>query len=193
MKGINLCRNFWFDVGFPAIRKDLPESISFLAVGPPAGSQCYGNDDEVSQDHGWGPGFVVWLTGDAYARFAQTLQLLLDGLLHEYLGYAWQVQPEHTCRVHELHRYTNYLVGYPASPEATLDWLHIPELGLFEITHRPVFYDTPGQMTKHFASFQRYPAEVWKKRLSAWLALALGSGIYAACRRTADQCSCQCR
>src|SRR5512136_2870337 len=98
MKGLELCRHFFFEVGLPAIRAGLPACLPYLAAGPVAGSHCYGNDDDVSQDHGWGPGFAVWLSGEAHARLAEPLQSLLDGLPREHLGYGWRVQPAHTCR-----------------------------------------------------------------------------------------------
>jgi hypothetical protein len=170
MKGLELCRRFFFEVGLPAIRTGLPECLPYLAAGPVAGSHCYGDDDDVSQDHGWGPGFAVWLSGDAHARFAEPLQSLLDTLPREHLGYGWRVQPAHTCRVHDLNTYTNYLVGRTSPPQAALDWLHIPEHALFEITHRPVLHDATGQVAGHFAAFKSYPEDVWKKRLSACLA-----------------------
>ena len=170
MKGLELCRRFFWEVGFPAIKNNLPECVPYLATGLSGGSQCHGNDDEVSQDHGWGPGFVVWLVQENYDRFAEPLQAVLSELPQEYLGYGWQSQPRQTCAVYEIGQYFNSVVGCEMAPEVALDWLHIPEECLFEITHRPVFYDATGEVTKRFESFSQYPEDIWKKRLSACLA-----------------------
>jgi len=170
MKGLELCQRFFWDIGLPAIEQDLPECLPYLAAGLTSGSQCYGNDDEVSRDHGWGPGFVVWLLQEDYDRFAKPLQNILDRLPREYLGYGWQIQPRRTCVVIELGEYTRAFVGCVTAPEADLDWLHIPEESLFEITHRSIFYDATGEVTKRFESFAQYPEDVRKKRLSACVA-----------------------
>jgi hypothetical protein len=34
-----------------------------------------------------------------------------------------------------------------------MDWLHIPEQHLFELMHRPIFYDGPGDVTAAFEAF----------------------------------------
>ena len=170
MKGLELCQRFFWEVGIPAIKYNLPECVPHLAAGLSGGSQCHGNDDEVSQDHGWGPGFAVWLVREDYDRFAEPLQAVLDRLPRESLGYGWKSQPQRTCAVYEIGQYVKSVVGCETSPEIDLDWLHIPEEYLFEVTHRPVFYDATGEVTKRFESFAQYPEDVWKKRLSACLA-----------------------
>jgi hypothetical protein len=177
MKGLELCQRFFWEVGLPAIKHNLPECMPRLAAGLSAGSQCHGNDDEVSQDHGWGPGFAVWLAGKDYDRFAQPLQGVLNELPQEYLGYGWQSQPQQTCAVYEIGQYLKSVVGCETAPEVALDWLHIPEECLFEITHRPVFYDAVGEVTRRFESLAQYPEDVWKKRLSACLAWLWSWGL----------------
>ena len=170
MKGRELCEQFFREVGFPAIEKELPECIPFIAVGMFGGSQCHGNDDEISRDHSWGPGFGIWLTSDPYQRFATDLQDILDRMPQEYQGFGWGKPVERACGVEELSEYVLSVVGVPAAPQVAEDWLHIPEEYLFEITHRPVFLDSTGETTEKFRSFQKYPEDVWRKRLSACLA-----------------------
>jgi len=170
LKGLELCRRFFFEVGLPAIEERLPECLPCLAAGLGGGSQAYGHDDQVSRDHGWGPGFVVWLRREEHERFAEPLQAALDTLPREFLDYGWQREPEHTCPVLELEEYVRRHVGCEAPPQADIDWLHIPEEYLFEITHRPLFYDASGEVTRRFESFSQYPQDVWKKRSSACLA-----------------------
>ncbi|GIO59839.1 hypothetical protein [Paenibacillus cineris] len=89
MKGLDLCKQFFFDVGFPKIKEEIPEVLPYLAVGLGGGSQCHGNDDEVSRDHGWGPGFAIWLEKDIKTQFERDLRRVLDSLPKKYLGYGW--------------------------------------------------------------------------------------------------------
>ena len=169
MKGFDLCQTYFRQVGFPAIERNLPECIPRLAVGLSGGSQSHRNDDEISRDHSWGPGFTVWLVQEDYDQFAEPLQAILDTLPHEYLGYRWAKPRQSTSHVAEVSRHIRSVVGCEAPPEATIDWLHIPEEYLFEITPRKIFHDATGEVTRRFESFTEYPEDVWKKRLSACL------------------------
>lgn len=165
MKELELCKRFFFEVGLPTIKEKMPECVPYLAAGCGGGSQCHEDDDEVSRDHGWGPGFAVWMIREDYERFAKPLQAVLDWLPKEFLGYGGE-----GCVVFEIGEYVKSIVGCEIAPAMELDWLHIPEESLFEITHRPVFYDPIGEVTTRFKSFAQYPEDVWKKRLSACLA-----------------------
>ena len=57
MKGFELSERFFQEIGLPAIEQQLPECVPRLAVGVGLGSQAHKYDDDVSRDHGWGPGF----------------------------------------------------------------------------------------------------------------------------------------
>ena len=170
MKGFELCRRFFREVGLPAIDKSLPEIIRRLAAGLSGGSQSHGNDDEWSRDHGWGPGFTVFLNREDFSRFSEQLQQILDTLPREYLGYEWQDPRKRTCGVIDVGKYIESAIGCERPPDVAIDWLHIPEEYLFEITPRRIFHDAAGEVTRRFESFGEYPEDVWKKRLSACLA-----------------------
>ena len=169
MKGFELCEKYFWELGLPAIKKDLPECIPHLAVGLSSGSQSHGNDDELSQDHGWGPGFTVWFTQKDYDQFAEPLQEILNTLPHEYLGYQSARPRPTTSGVIEVGTYINGAIGCRTPPKTPLEWLHIPEAYLFEITPRRLFHDASGEVTQIFKSFSQYPDDAWKKRLSTCL------------------------
>ena len=170
MKGFELCQTFFEEIGLPAIEQSLSECVPRLAVGLSGGSQSHGNDDEISRDHGWGPGFTVWLAQEDYDQFAEPLQAILDALPQEYLGYRWRDSRPRTCGVVEVGTYIKSIVGCETPPEAPIDWLHMPEESLFEVTPRRIFHDAEGEVTSRFESFIQYPEDVWRKRLSACLA-----------------------
>ena len=170
MKGFELCQKFFEEIGLPAIEQSLSECIPRLAVGLSKGSQSHGNDDEISRDHSWGPGFTVWLVQEDYDQFAEPLQAILDALPQEYLGYRWRDSRPRTSGVIEVGTFIKSSVGCETPPEAAIDWLHIPEEYLFEITPRRIFHDAAGEATSRFEAFTQYPEDVWKKRLSACLA-----------------------
>ena len=70
----------------------------------------------------------------------------------------------------EIGEYVRTVVGCESAPDRALDWLRIPEEWLFEITHRPVFCDATGDVSRRFEAFALYPEDVWRKRLAACLA-----------------------
>ncbi len=60
MKGLELCRSYYEEVGAPALRERFPELMPRAAAGLCGqGSDCLGLDDEYSRDHDFGPGFCL--------------------------------------------------------------------------------------------------------------------------------------
>lgn len=55
------------------------------------GSECYGFDDEISQDHDFGLRVMVWLTREDHAQFGQQLQQALNCLPKNF-GFAGEIQ-----------------------------------------------------------------------------------------------------
>ena len=171
MKGRELCQQFYEAVGKPAIVAEIPQALDHLAVGIAGGSQAHGNDDEISRDHGWGPGFAIWLSEKDYAQCGARLQEIVDQLPREFQGFYWQkTSPKRrTCGVHELDEYLTSIIGYAHPPDTPMGWLHIPEEYLYEITPNRLFLDQPGIVTERFMQFRYYPEDVWRKRLNTWL------------------------
>lgn len=168
MKGLELCRRYFFEIGLPAIQNELSECIPYITAGLAIGSQCHGNDDEVSRDHGWGPGFSIWLNESDKNRFEVPLKGILDKLPREFLGYKWNKKSEAAMAfaIFDLDAYFKAIVGFEKTPLTGAKWLTIPEENLFEITRRPIFFDPKGEVSQRFESFKSYPEDVWKKRLA---------------------------
>ncbi len=169
MNGFELSERFFRRVGLPEIERGLPECVRRLAVGVSLGSQAHKNDDEVSRDHGWGPGFTVWLAKDDFGSYGGPLQEILDTLPQEYNGFRWENEPEKTCRVFELGDYTEATVGFRKPPRSPKDWLRIPEPYLFELTPNRLYHDEPGIVSARLNAFSRYPDDVWRHRMAACL------------------------
>ena len=72
MKGLELSRRYWREVGRPALERDCPQVLESAAAGLAGeGSECFGNDDVISRDHDWGPGFCLWLDRETMARWGR--------------------------------------------------------------------------------------------------------------------------
>lgn len=169
MQGLELCRRFFFEVGLPAIRARVPEAEAQIAAGIVGGSECHGADDEVSRDHGWGPGFTLWLGDTDLERFAESLRAVVHDLPRTFLGYGWAREPEKTCRVMGVGPLIEHFTGRSSPPDDVSDWLHIPEEWLFELTGAALFYDATGEVSAAIDAFAMYPEDVRKQRLRACL------------------------
>lgn len=177
MKGLELSQRFFEEVVFPKIKVKLPECLPYMAAGMSGGSQCHGNDDEISRDHGWGPVFTVWLPDQAYDQLAKPLEEVLTALPRTFLGYGNTQSPPPPWSPVLLSQYLIGQTGFETAPKKDHDWIRIPEQHLFEITHRPLFYDGSGDVTSAFESFAQYPKDVWKHRLRSCLLWANEWGI----------------
>ena len=88
MKGLELCRLYYEQVGAPALKERFPEVMSRAAVGLSGqGSDCLGLDDEFSRDHDFGPGFIVWLNEADYELCGAALQSAYEALPREFMGF----------------------------------------------------------------------------------------------------------
>jgi len=164
-----LCQRFFEEHGAPVIAAAVPEAMDRIAVGLVGGSQAHGNDDEISRDHGWGPGFAVWLSEDDEARFGSRLREVLLDVPRRYAGFHWEMEPQQTCPVKEIGAYIKSYVGFATPPSHPMDWLRIPEAYLFELSPRRIFFDRAGLLTERLKQFDHYPEDVWRKRLSTAL------------------------
>ena len=65
MNGLELSLAFYEQHGKPMLEEQFSSLLPFLAVGLlGAGSECFGYDDAVSQDHDFEPAFCIFLPGE---------------------------------------------------------------------------------------------------------------------------------
>lgn len=175
MKGLDLCRDFSFEIVLPAIARALPGIETRVASGLLGmGSECFGGDDEVSHDHHWGPRLNVILTEADYQRCGRQLQSrLLEVLPKEFRGYP--IEQFDACGygvfVESVNHFCERLCGYAEPPANEREWLNIAEEDLFKVTTGEVFHDPCGELTKRRQALNYYPDTVWRKRIFDWSAL----------------------
>lgn len=183
MKGLELSRHYYQEVGRPAIERACGEALPHLAAGLVGeGSECFGFDDGLSRDHDWGPAFCLWLTRDDMARFGDRLRAIYAELPKEFCGFTRPLaDPMSAGRVGVLSVdgfYRRFLA--PAFPlKSAADWLSVSDQALSVCTNGTVFEDNAGA----FSAVRQlllgyYPDDVFKKRLAARCALAAQAGQY---------------
>ena len=181
MKGLELCREYYFEVGAPALKAAFPELMSRAAAGLSGqGSDCLGFDDELSRDHDYGPGFLIWLTDADYEAHGAELQQAYDALPREYKGFTRKPTATGSQRVGVMRTtdFYNYFIGCTV-PESLMKWVRIQEHFLATCTSGEVFADGLGEFTAiRNALLPCYPEDVRLKKLAARAATMAQSGQY---------------
>lgn len=186
MKGLDLSRAYFEEVGRPALEANFPHLFPRMAVGLAGeGSECFGFDDELSRDHDWGAGFCIWMTQTDFDAYGWDVQQLYDALPHDERFPLRKDTPEGQGRVGVLsvpnwyHRYT----GSPTGPRSLSQWRAAPEFFLATAVNGAVFHDPLGEFSairNHIMNF--YPEDVLLKKLAARCAVMGQAGQYNAPR-----------
>ena len=171
MKGLELCKSYYENIGKPELFRIFPEVMGRAAAGLSGqGSDCLGLDDEFSRDHDFGPGFILWLTDADYEKFGAALQAAYDELPKQYLGF--ERRPPHTgaqrvgvMRTSDFYR---YYIGCPGVPDSLMRWVRIQEHFLATCTSGEVFEDGLGEFSAvRNGLLPCYPEDVRLKKLAA--------------------------
>lgn len=183
MKGLELSRAYFQQVGRPALERHVPELLPRMAVGLAGeGSECFGFDDALSRDHDWGPSFCIWLQEEDFAQYGAQVQRVYDALPGDFAGFSARKNGENSrgrvgclCAQDWYRRYTGSSVG----PENLTHWRRIPEAFLATATNGEVFYDPSGSFTAvRERLLDYYPGDVRLKKIVARAARMAQAGQY---------------
>ena len=183
MKGLELARGFWEDLLRPALEREAPELTDRIAAGLcGAGSDCLGYDDEVSRDHAFAAGCMVFVSESESRETVFRLSAIYDRLPREYGGFP----TEHRSRqgdgrygVKTIEGFFRPLTGTDGAPESAMAWLRIPPHYLAEACAGEVFFDGPGEFSRRREAVRTgMPEDVRLKKLAAAAALMAQSGQY---------------
>jgi hypothetical protein len=164
-----------FLTDFPGLKGQLAAGL----VGE--GSQCFGYDDAISQDHDFAPGFCIWLTDSVYEEVGTRLQESYDRLPSEFMGFSRSnVIAKDRLGVMKISEFYSRFTGVEGGvPQSLMDWLMIPEPYLATATNGQVFLDECGEFTeirRQLLNF--YPEDVRRKKIAARAAIMSQAGQY---------------
>ena len=181
MKGLELSRNYYFDIAEPRLKEAFPDLFHRLAVGLAGnGSECFGYDDALSQDHDWGADFFIWVPesdGALVAQLAEWKRHLFEDHPPEHV----RTRSEYGAHVGVMTVGDFYksLIGYPEGPDDIPGWRRIPEENLAMATNGAIFVDNHGAFTKIRAKLlQFYPEDLRRKKLAARCMAIAQTGQY---------------
>ncbi|MBR6208344.1 MAG: DUF4037 domain-containing protein [Oscillospiraceae bacterium] len=183
MKGLELSRAFWDEELRPAMERECPLLLERAAAGLcGSGSDCLGYDDDISHDHAFAAGCMLWLREEEERHYGFRLSTVYDRLPREFRG----VATEHRSRqgdgrygVKTVEGFFRPFTGTGGAPASWRGWLRVPSWALAAATAGEVFFDGPGSFTAiRQELLTGMPEDVRLKKLAARAALMAQSGQY---------------
>ncbi len=183
MKGMELAKRLYSELGAPLLREALPDLAGSMACGLAGeGSECFGFDDEISRDHDWGPAFCIWLPESLLEGAMPRLDRALAALPEEFLGFPVRMAGDlRMGRVGPLpvEGFYRKFLGVPRVPETIGEWLRIPEHYLACATNGEVFEDGLGAFSAVRKELLRcYPEDIRLRKLASRCMSCAQAGQY---------------
>ena len=193
IKGLELSKRYFYDIVLPEFEKSLKDILPLCAFGLVGeGSECYGYDDELSQDHDFGPSVCIWLRKDDYLKYKDRINEVLKNLSKTYLGFQELKESEwgHNRRgLLNIDDFYFKFIGSANPPQTINDWQKIPETALSTVTNGEVFIDNLGEFTKIREQLLNYYPEAIRQNKIATRLMNIsqhGQYNYVRCLRRND-------
>ena len=183
MTGLELARAYYEEFGAPMIHNIFPGYESRIACGlAGSGSECFGFDDEKSQDHDFGSGFCLWLTDEDYEKIGDDLTAEYQNLPNTFKGFPAKemiLSGEHRVGPMRISDYYSKFTGTLGVPQTLEQWRRIPENFLATAVNGEVFRDDLGEYTAfREALLAFYPEDIRLKKMVARIAVMAQAGQY---------------
>ena len=184
MNGLTLAKAYYETYGAPMLASDFPALLPHLAAGLiGSGSECFGYDDEISTDHDFEPGFILFLPGEEVVsrREAFLLERAYAALPKEFMGFRRAALSPVGGPRHGVIRIADFLTEKTGRADGALtarEWLTLPGEALAEVTNGDIFVDNEGSITRIREALAFYPEDVRRKKLAGALLLMAQAGQY---------------
>ncbi len=183
MKGLELSKEYYRQVGRPILQKQFPALNGRIAAGLVGeGSECFGFDDTLSQDHDFGPSFCIWLSSKDNQSQGNLLQQAYDRLPSEFEGYPARISTQYAGKrvgVFEIGGFYRNFLRMDRPPKTLAEWRVIPESALAAATNGEVFEDDFGEFSAfRDALLAFYPEDVRLKKISTRCIVIAQAGQY---------------
>ena len=181
MKGLELAKRYYEEVGLPMLRAEFGAQSDRIAAGLAGhGSECFGFDDELSRDHDFAPGFCLWLTEEDERDFGFALFRAYRRLPEEFCGIRLQKKSRGAVDrgVMTVRDFYRFYTGTGEVPGTLRAWLSIPDFYLSEATNGQVFRDPVGEFSRIREALLSPPEDVTRKKLADRLFHMAQTGQY---------------
>lgn len=183
VKGLDICRAYFYEVCYPMLEREFKTYLPRMAAGMIGeGSECYGFDDEISRDHDFGPAFQIYIPKEDMPIYGERLKLRLERLPKEFKNFGMRTECQYgTGRtgVFAIEDFYKKFIAVEKVPESTNVWRQIPEYALSTVTNGEVFFDNYGRFSGIREELKKgYPEDVRLKKIAARLMKMAQSGQY---------------
>ena len=184
MKGLELSKKYFETYGRPMLEADFPELSDKIAAGlMGSGSECFGYDDEISQDHDFEIGFCLFLPGEDVIdrQCAFRLERAYAKLPGEFIGFRKSALNPVGGSRHGVIRAADFLKDKIGASDGYLtahQWLTAPEQGFFELQKGRLFQDNSGFMQTFLDRTAGMPEDIRLKKLAGELLMMAQAGQY---------------
>lgn len=184
MKGSDLSKAYFEECGLPMLEKDFSELLPYIAAGiVGSGSDRYGFDDELSQDHDFEPGFCIFLPGENVVdrRQAFRLERAYAKLPKEFKGVVRPVLSPVGGNRNGVFRTADFYASAVGTEDGELSpesWLTLPDYALAEAVNGEIWLDNYGEFTAIRKKIRNMPKSVRLKRIAGNLLIMAQSGQY---------------
>jgi hypothetical protein len=170
MGALELSREYFCEVGEPALKRAFPKLYPRLAVGLVGnGSDRYGFDDEASKDHDWGVDFFLWTTEEDRAHL-DALNEWKTELFSNYPPHSVAKRSQYCLAITAMTAGDFYrqMIGVPDRPQTLGEWIRVPDENFSLATNGAVWLDGAGEFSAIRARLlEYYPEDLRRKRMAA--------------------------
>ena len=199
MKGIELSEKFYNQYGKAMLENNFPELCEIVAIGLcGSGSQCFGFDDELSEDHDFEPGFCIFIPDESIIdeKTAFALEKAYSSLPKEFMGYKRSTAGAVGGNRYGVIRQNRFLTEKTGTADGELQaeqWFFVPEQSLLEATNGKLFRDDLGSFTEIRQRLSFFPEDIRLKKLAGELVMAGQAGQYnfSRCIKRGDTAAAQ--
>ena len=182
MNGLELSRQFYEEYGKKMIHEkfyEIESKIAICLIG--SGSECMGYDDDVSRDHDFDAGFIIFIQDDINDKIKFELEREYAYLPKEYMGFKREVLSPVGGNRKGVKRISDFLfdrLGRRDTNLSLLDYFKIDEEYLLEITNGEVFRDDSKFLTNIRYKLNYLPNDIKLKKIAGELLIMAQSGQY---------------
>ena len=182
MKGLKLARDYYEAYGKKLIEEDfndIKDELCACLIG--SGSECYGYDDEISKDHDFEPGFLLFVSDRVDDDKLFELERAYNKLPKEFMGYKRNLLAPIGIKRKGVIRLSDYLLDNLGRKDSKLniqEWLTIPEYIFSQLTNGEIFYDPSALVSNLRNDLLNMPEDVLLKRMAGALLVMGQSGQY---------------
>lgn len=168
--GLELSEQYYRKMAEKALFEAFPGLVGRMAVGLVGeGSDCFGFDDRISEDHDFGPGFCIWVSQEDYDLYGKALTDFYDALPKTFMGYTRKVvNGQERIGVFCIDDFFRKYCGFALASELSEHVLSISDEKLSVLFNGRIFYDPSGLFLSRRKEFSDvFTERIWQLKIAA--------------------------